>query len=289
MSVVENVIIRGVAGLILLFILTRLMGKKQITQLTYFEYIVGISIGGIAAELTFSTDTRMANFITGLLLWSFLAIVISIVSLKSYRFRLLVEGKPTVLIKNGQILENHLKKEKLTVNELMIHLREKNAFNLADVELAIMETSGQISVMKKSELQPLTPKDTGVLVKQEAMPSMVIMDGNVMRKTLKELDYTEEWLLQEIQKHGADDVKGVFIAQIDSKGNVYVDLYRDHITHQETKHKLLALSNIKQLRADLHGFSLKTENAKAKHMYTDYAKQMDQLLGDMSKYLKEDR
>ncbi|WP_339146760.1 MULTISPECIES: DUF421 domain-containing protein [unclassified Sutcliffiella] len=281
------VFIRGLAGFFLLFILARIMGKKHIVDMTYYEYIVGIAIGGIAAELTFGTEVRMSNFIFGMIIWATLPMIVSKIELKSFRFRKLTEGKPTVLIQNGKVFEENLKKEDLTVDELMIHLRQKGAFKLSEIETAIMEVSGQISVMKKTNNQPLTPKDVGLIVEQEHQPRIVIIDGSVMEKSLSRYGYTNEWLLGEIMKQGAKGFSDVFLAQIDSMGNVYVDFYNDKADMPKIKQKLLVTANIKQLQSNLMNFSLQTENTKAKEMYQTHAKQMDKLIDDMSVYLKE--
>ncbi|WP_332697352.1 DUF421 domain-containing protein [Halalkalibacter lacteus] len=287
MTELGTVMIRGVVGILFMLILARLMGKKHIQDMTFYEYIVGISIGSISAELTFGTEVRMSNFLLGMLIWAIIPIIISKIELKSLRFRVLTEGHPTILIKNGKILEKNLKKENLTVDELMINLRQKDVFKLSDVETAIMEKSGQVSVMKKSELQPLTPKDIGEVVEQEREPRLVIIDGNIMERSLREYGYTKEWLLGEIMKQGAKNFSDVFAAQIDSIGNVYVDLYNDTLKMPQIKQKLLVAANIKQLQANLVNFSLQTENKNAKEMYNGYAKQMDKLLDEMSGYLKE--
>jgi uncharacterized membrane protein YcaP (DUF421 family) len=282
-----NVLIRGLIGFILLLILARLMGKKQLSQITYFEYIVGITIGSIAGELTFSPHIRMSNFILSMFIWSLIPIIISKVSLKSYRFRSIIEGSPTTLIKNGKILEQNLKKESITTEELMIHLRQKNIFMLSDVESAIIETSGEISVMKKSELQPLTPKDMDIVVEQKHQPRLVIMDGNLMERSLNNYGYDKDWLLSEVKKQGANDFHDVFLAQVDSQGNVYVDLYKDKLKLPQIKQKLLTAATIKQLQSSLQTFALQTGNPHAKNMYQSYAAKMDKLLDDMAVYLKE--
>ncbi|UCZ52595.1 DUF421 domain-containing protein [Bacillus shivajii] len=287
MTDLGQVLVRGLIGFIVLLVLARIMGKKQINQITYFEYIVGIAIGSIAAELTFSPDIRISNFVFGMVIWSMLPIVVSKIELKSYGFRMLTEGKPTVVIENGKILEENLKKEDLTVDELMIYLRDKDVFKLSDVETAIFESSGQLSVMKKSDVMPITPKDMNMVVEQEHSPRIVIVDGNVMEKSLKEYGYTKDWLLGEVMKQGAEDFSDVFVAQIDSMGNVYVDLYNDKKKLPQIKQKLLAAATVKQLQANLTTFSLQTENEQAKKMYQDYAKTMEQLLDDMGDYLKE--
>lgn len=282
-----NVLIRGLIGFVLLLILARLMGKKQMNEITYFEYIVGISIGGIAAELTFSPHIRMANFILALFIWTLIPILLSKISLKSYRFRSLIEGSPTILIKNGEIHEKNLKKEKMTANELMIYLRQKDAFHLSDVESAIMETNGKVSVMLKNDLQPLTPKDMEMRVEEQHQPREVIIDGNVMERSLESYGYTKDWLLGEVMKQGANHFHDVFLAQIDSKGNVYVDLYNDTLKLPPMKQRLLTAATIKQIQANLQTFSIQTGNTEMKEMYKDYAKQMDHLLDDMAVYLKE--
>jgi uncharacterized membrane protein YcaP (DUF421 family) len=287
MTELETVLIRGVTGVLFMLLLARLMGKKHLRDMTFYEYIVGISIGSISAELTFGTEVRISNFLLGMLIWAIIPIIISKVELKSFRFRVLTEGHPTILIKNGKILEKNLKKENLTVDELMISLRQKDVFKLSEVETAVMEKNGQVSVMKKSDLQPLTPKDVGKVVEQERDPRVVIIDGNVMERSLSEYGYTKDWLLGEIMKQGAKNFSDVFFAQIDSMGNVYVDLYNDTLKMPQVKQKLLVAANIKQIQANLVNFSLETKNKNAKDMYNGYAKKMDKLLDDMSGYLKE--
>lgn len=169
----------------------------------------------------------------------------------------------------------------------MRFLRQNNAFKISDVEYAVLETNGQISVMKKSEAQSLTPKDLGLVVEEDHEPRLVIMDGNVMEKSLNDYGYTKEWLLGEIMKQGAKDFSEVFLAQIDSKGNVYVDLYNDKLHIPQIKQKLLTAATIKKLQADLQNFALQTKNENAKKMYQGYSKQMDKLIKELRMYLKE--
>ncbi|MED4165038.1 DUF421 domain-containing protein [Halalkalibacterium halodurans] len=288
MTDLGNVLIRGAVGFLVLLVLARIMGKKHITDMTYYEYIVGIAIGSIAAELTFSPHVRMSNFLFGMIIWAIFPMVLSKLELKSFRFRSLAEGEPTVLIENGKILEENLKKENLTVDELMIHLRQKDAFKLDDVESAVMEKSGLISVMKKSNVQPLTPKDAGLVIELDHSPQIVMIDGNVLEKSLQDYGYTKEWLLAEVTKQGAKRFEDVFLAQIDSKGNVYVDLYNDQQSNMpEVKQKLLMAANIKQLQADLIQISMQVTDAKTKEQFKAHAKQMDQLFHELSAHMVE--
>lgn len=278
---------RAIVGFVVLFILARIMGKKHMTNMTFYEYIVGIAIGSIAAEMTFGTEVRISNFILGMILWASFPIIMSQIELKSFRFRKIAEGHSTTVIKNGKIHENNLKKLSFTVDELMINLRQKDVFKISDVESAVMEKNGQISVMKKSDAQPLTTKDMGMPVEMEHSPRIVIADGNVLESNLTKHGYSKDWLKGELKKQGANTFSEVFLAQIDSKGNIYADLYNDQSPTSQIKQKLLVAANIKQLQANLMNFSLQAENQEAKEMYKNQAKHMDTLLDNMTAYLKE--
>ncbi|SES11299.1 Uncharacterized membrane protein YcaP, DUF421 family [Salipaludibacillus aurantiacus] len=279
--------IRGVIGFFLLFLLARIMGKKHITDMTFYEYIVGIAIGSIAAEMTFGTEVRISNFVVGMVLWALFPMFISHIELKSFRFRTLTEGKPAVLIENGVIYEDRLRKESLTVDELMIHLRQKDVFKLDDVESAVMEKNGQISVLKKSNAQPVTSKDMGLTAEPEHQPRIVIVDGNVMEKSLTDFGYDKEWLKDELGKQGVTSFSNVFLGQIDSSGNVYIDLFNDRKKMPQVKQKLLVAADIKKLQESLRAFSIQTENQQAKQTYLKQADQLDVLLDNLSTYIKE--
>jgi uncharacterized membrane protein YcaP (DUF421 family) len=287
LSDMELILLRGLIGFVFLLILARLLGKRQVKQITYFDYIVGITIGSLAAELTFSPDVRMSNFIVGMLIWSLIPMALSKLELVSYHFRKLSEGQPTLLIKNGHILEENLKKERLSVDELMIHLRQKNAFKISDIDTALMETNGIVNVLMKSELQPVTPKTAGITIEHEHMPHLLIIDGNVIKQELHANGYSEERLLGEIRKQGGESFSDVFVAQVDSMGTVYVDLYNEAKKLPEMKHKLITAANIKKLQADLQSFALKTKNTAAKTMYQQHVKTLDDLFDEISVYLKE--
>lgn len=222
------IVIRSLISFIVLLLLTRLMGKRQVSQLTFFDYIVGITIGSIAAEMSFDQNVRIINGITSLLIWGLIPFILAIISLKSRTFQQLIDGKPTIIIKNGEILEKSMKKVFLSIDELMLLLREKNIFKISDVEIAILETNGQLSVLKKTSQQPVTPQMLKMVLKQEKAPTLLIVDGQILYKNLATLGYTEEWLMKEIRKQGATNTDEVFLAQVSSDGELFVDLYEDH-------------------------------------------------------------
>lgn len=221
------ILIRSLTAFLLLLLLARIMGKKQISQLTFFDYCVGITIGSIAATMSVDQNIKAANGILALLVWGLVPIILSYVSLKSMWFTKLMDGSPSILIQKGKINEKNLKKNLLIIDELMLLLREKGVFKVSDVEMAVFETNGQLSVMLKAEQQPVTPSTMRISVKPEHGPTLLIADGQLLKKGLKERGYTESWLLSEVQKQGAKHFYDVFLAQIDSNGNVHVDLYDD--------------------------------------------------------------
>lgn len=197
------------AAAIILFLLARLMGKKQISQLTFFDYIVGISIGSIAAAVSVDRRVSLFNGIVSMIVWTALPIIFSFISVHSMSFRRMLDGTPTILIQNGKIMEKNLRKLKFTVNDLLEELRIKDIFNIAEVEFAILETSGKLSVLKKSPDQP-------------AVFANVIIDGKLMKENLKQISIDEEWLMVELKKNGLNTVADILLAVCDGKHHLIV-------------------------------------------------------------------
>jgi uncharacterized membrane protein YcaP (DUF421 family) len=279
------ILLRALLSFLVLLILARLMGHQHISQLTFFDYVVGITIGSIAATASVDQNVKILNGLAGLLVWGILPILISLLNLKSYRFRRLTDGQPIVLVQNGKILEENLRKARLSLDSLMLSLREKNAFKLSDVEFAVLETNGSVSVLKKTEAQPVTPKTLGMIVEKEHDPRIVISDGQVMETTLKKMGYTKEWLLGEIKKQGANTFQDVFLAQLESNGNLYVDLRNEAQTISLVPEKPLVAATLQKVYADLLSFSLETENQEAMQMYKTQADRLKQVLDDLKPYL----
>lgn len=220
------VFLRGIFAFFSLLILTQLMGKKQISQLTFFDYITGITIGSIAASLTVDLSTQAIPTWTGLLTWTLGTLVLGIITVHSRNWRMKIVGEPTVVIQNGQILESNLEQLNYSIDDLRAQLRELNAFNIADVEFAVLEPNGKLSVLKKSQLQPLTPADLQIPTDYKGLATELIMDGHIIHANLKQLNLPEQWLREQIEgrNHRIEDV---YYAEIDTQGNLYVDLRDD--------------------------------------------------------------
>ncbi|WP_175638314.1 DUF421 domain-containing protein [Metabacillus schmidteae] len=223
-----EVVIRSFCIIGGLFFITKLLGKKQLSKLSFFEYIVGITVGDIAGTITMDIELNIVNGVVSIVVWTLFPLVISYVSLKSKKFRDIVEGKATTFIQDGKILEDNLKHEKYSTDELLEQLRKKDIFQVSDVEFAVLETNGELSVLLKKEKQPAKWEDFfGEGVKLKA-PITVIMDGVYMEESINEGGYTIDWVRSKLEAKKRS-VEDVFLAQIDSNGNLYADYYDDRL------------------------------------------------------------
>ncbi|PGM87941.1 DUF421 domain-containing protein [Bacillus cereus] len=280
------VILRSVFILILLFAITKWLGKRQISQLSFFEYIAGMTIGDIAAQVSTGLDQKFFHGVFAILIFAAVPFFTGILSLKNKMARDFFEGKSTVLIKDGKILEDNLKKEKYTSDELLELLRGKNAFSVADVEFAVLEPSGELNVLLKKDRQPLTAKDISLKVPNEKEPQTVIMDGNVLDEPLSASGHNRAWLHSELKKLGVV-IENVFLGQVDSYGQLTIDIYNDKLQMPSPQNKPLLLASLKKCHADLELFSLETKSKSASEMYNKNAKQVETILNKVTYLLKE--
>ncbi|WP_020618673.1 DUF421 domain-containing protein [Paenibacillus daejeonensis] len=216
--------LRTLLALVVLFIITKALGKRQISQLSLFEYITGISIGNIAGYISIDTDTEWYVGILSLAVWAAVSVGAEKLTVHSKKARDLIDGKAAVLIEKGNVVEKNLAKERLTVDELLGVLRDNSVFRLADVEFALMEPSGKVNVMLKSEKQPLVREDIGMQPAENLPAQTVIIDNKIMEKPLRDSGYNEQWLRKELHRMRIK-YEDVFMAQIDDQGELLVDLY----------------------------------------------------------------
>lgn len=279
-----NILFRSVLFILLLFITTKILGRKQISELSLFEYISGITIGSIAGEVVTGLESNMFHGALAMLSFGAITLLVDFLSLKSKTFRDIVEGRGTVIIKDGKILEENLKKEKYTVDELSALLRQKDIFRVADVEFAVLEPRGNLSALLKRENRPLTPKDLQMKMPNEKEPQTVIMDGNILDESLRSSGKSREWLQMEMEKLGVT-LDNVLLGQVDSYGDLTVDIYDDKIQVPSPTQRPLLLAMLKKVQADLELFSLETEDETAKKMYQKNAKKLQLEIEKLSPYL----
>ncbi|PTX58480.1 uncharacterized membrane protein YcaP (DUF421 family) [Melghirimyces profundicolus] len=277
--------LRTLLAVVVLFFMTKLLGKRQVSELSLFEYITGITIGSIAASICLDLNTSWYLGVLSLVIWSGITIGIEYLQLKSKKARDFIDHRGTVLIQNGKILEDNLKKIRITSDELLTRLRQKNMFKVADVEFAIMEPNGDINVFPTKENQPLTPKDLGIQIPHETVPQTVIMDGKILDHSLNNLGLNRRWLHTELDKAGVT-VENVFLGQVDDMGELYLDLFDDTIQVPKPKTRQLLLATLQKALADVKGFALDTNDPKAKKMYRACQEKLEQVIAKVKPRLQ---
>lgn len=284
MSEWTSIIIRSILFVVTLFAITKLGGKKQLAELSFFEYVAGITIGSIAGEVIMGLDGNMFHGVLAIFIFGGFTFLVDVLSIKSKTFRDLIEGKATVFIKEGKVLEENLKKEKYTIDELNSLLRQKNVFKTADVEFAVLEPKGDLSVLLKKEMQPLTPKDLNLAVAPEKETQTVIMDGEVLNDPLTAAGKNRGWLDIELANLGVT-VDNVFIGQVDSYGELTIDTYDDQLQVPSPQPRKLLLAMLKKCQADLELFALETDSIEAKQMYNKNAEKLQGAIDKVKPYL----
>ena len=215
--------IRTLAGFTILLLLTRLTGKKQLSQMTIFTYITGITLGSMIGEMVIHGGSEFLEEIVGVVLWSALSFAVEYVGLKAPLFRVMLDGEPTILIKRGEIQAKQLRKMRLNMDDLTMLLREKDVFSIRDVWYAILEPHGELSVLKKSAKQSILMEDLGLQPSNPAyLPSELITDGKLIARNLLEYGKTEAWLTEELSKQGITSMKQVLYAELSEDGTLFL-------------------------------------------------------------------
>ncbi|PAV28808.1 hypothetical protein CIL05_14365 [Virgibacillus profundi] len=279
-----TIILRSFTLLIILFFMTKWLGKKQISQLNIFEYISGIVLGGIVAINTIDPNTNLVYGLIAMFIWFIVPFAVEFFSLKSKSFRNFSQGKSTVFIQDGKIMEDNLKKEGYSTDDLLEKLRDNNVFLASDVEFAVLEPTGTLSVLPKKENQPLTAKDLGLNPAPEKEPQTVVMDGKVLLEPLANLSLNTNWLETELDKMNIS-IENVFLGQADNNGQLTVDLYDDKIAVPSPTEVPLLLATMKKCQADLELFALATENSESKQVYEMNSKKLQKAIEMVSPYL----
>lgn len=210
-----------IASIIFMFAITKLIGNKQISQFTLFDYINGITIGSIAAEMAVSNkfDELWTAFIA-MALYGLAGVVLSLLSMKSIRCRRFFSGSPLMLIEDGKLYPENLKSAKLDIGELLTSARISGYFDLSKINYAILENNGTISFLPKSEELPLTPKDLGYKKENDQLVVNIIIDGVIMEGNLKHCGKETKWLFSQLKEQGYSSPDKIFLATLDCNDNL---------------------------------------------------------------------
>ncbi len=206
---------RALISLGVLFLITKIIGKKQVSELSLFDYVISISIGNFAAEISMNIDVQLMNGIIAVLIFGFIAMVISILTMKSILLRRIVIGSPTILIENGKFVYKNLKRVKIDINDFLESARIKGYFDISNIKYALMEANGQISFLPKEEYVPATPKDLNLKPSKQGLCANVIIDGKFMPKNLEKIKKDEDWLRKQLKVKGYKSYEEILLATVD--------------------------------------------------------------------------
>ncbi|GAA0359874.1 DUF421 domain-containing protein [Bacillus horti] len=214
-------LVRALLVYVYMFLIIKILGQRSIGTLHPLDFLFGVIIGDILGEPLTSGDKPIAGPLAAAGLISFFHLSLSYLSLKTPRFRRIVEDEPLILIENGKILEKELRKTKITVESLMMDLRLRNAADLNEVDYAVLESNGQISVIKNTHSNALTPQDMQIKKPKKGYPSVLILDGHIISHNLKKFG-NQGWLMQQLNNRGVKRVDEVFLMTVDHAGGVYI-------------------------------------------------------------------
>lgn len=225
------VFVRSLIAFFTLLILARMLGKQQISQLTFFDYVLGITIGSIAATLSVDLSSRAWPHWIGLLTWAAAVYISQLISVHSKKADRYLAGKPAIVIMNGQIMEKTMRKLRYTTSDLLEELRRKDIFDLNRVGFAVLETNGQLSVLLKPQYQPVTPSDLKITPANGGLSNELIYNGLVIEENLAKAGVDRIWLEQQLRAQNINSTDEVYIASYDAdSGSLYIDKFKDNLT-----------------------------------------------------------
>lgn len=207
-----NVCIRSFFSLMFLFLATKLIGKKQASELNLFDYVLSISIGNFAAEISLNTDSNFLNGVAAVLVFALTYVIISILSMKSIKLRKYITGTPTIIIKDGNFVYESFKKLRLDINDFLQTCRLNGYFDISVLKYAIMESNGSISFLPYESYTPVIYKDTNYVSDKQNLKVNIIIDGKVIHNNLASLNKSEEWLESKIK---GKKIKDILLATLD--------------------------------------------------------------------------
>ncbi len=206
---------RAIFSLITLFFVTKMIGRKQVSELSLFDYVISISIGNFAAEMTMNLDSQVLNGFVSVLIFGLIATIVYILTMKSIVLRRFFMGTPTIIIQDGLFVLKNLKKIKFDMNDFLETARSSGYFDISQIKYAIMEVDGKISFLPKEEYLPVTNKDMNLKPGKQGLCANVIIDGKLMKRNLKNANKDEEWLKKQLKIKGYKEYENILLATLD--------------------------------------------------------------------------
>jgi len=222
-----NVFWKTITVYVVLVILARLLGKKLLSQMTFSEFVIGITMGTIAGAFVVEQIEGVWVLLSPAIL-TIVTMGLTFLNIKCITLRKLVEGEPVTVIENGKILEKKMQKTRYNLSQLEMQLREKGIFDISEVEFAVLEPHGQLSILKKSQHLPVTMKDLGKPTPYKGLATDIIMHGDVFEENLRWHNLDFGWLYNELHNRGISNIKNVTLATLQPDGSLYIDVTEDN-------------------------------------------------------------
>lgn len=229
MNTTIEVVIQTILAFFSILFITRILGRQQLSQLTMQEYINGITFGSIAATLATDIDQKSWQHLLGLFLFGILTFLVSYISRKNLKLARIIQGEAELIIKDGLMLEKNLNRYNYTIDDVNHLLRKKDIFNIEDVKYGILETTGEISVIKVASKENVIAEDLNIKKDQEHIKLEIIVTGSIIYENLSKRNLNAKWLINQLKKEGIKDIREVFYANMDEKNKLYIDKYKDNI------------------------------------------------------------
>lgn len=214
----------SIGSIIILFILTKIMGQREMSQLSIFDYFITITIGSIAAEMSTSLENNFIQPVVAMIVYAVITLIVSFLNTKFVKLRPILSGKTLILYDNGTLFKENFKKAKIDLNEFLVQCRTSGFFSLSDIKTALLEENGKISFLPYSDKRPANPSDFNMKPKEDGIITNLILDGKIMEENLKELKVDKLWLMEMLQKQGIIKTDNIFLATYNTDGNLSVYL-----------------------------------------------------------------
>lgn len=216
------VLFRTILVLVILFVLTKIMGKKQVSQMNIYDYIIGITMGSIAADISLDIEKSLIAGVLSLMVYGLSEVVVTYLTLKNIRIRRFINGVPCVLMDNGKIIEENLRREGIDINDLEEEARQNGYFDLSKVNYAVLEISGKISFLPKAREDMVTKGDMKIKAYDEALSANIIIDSVLLENNLRAMNKDVSWLEKELKNRGYDDYKRILLMTLDNQGKISI-------------------------------------------------------------------
>lgn len=211
------VLVKGFVSIVYLFLVIKILGKKQISELNIFDYVIGITLGNIAAEMTVNDEITLFNGLLAMTIYGVVSLFVSYITSKSILARRFIEGFPIVLMDNGKISKEQLKKVKLDLNDFLQDARENGYFDLSQIECAVMEVSGKVSFLPKSKYEPVNCDNMKIKTSRNGIVANLVIDGVIMENNLKAIGKDKAWLIKKLDKEGYKKIDDILLVLCDAK------------------------------------------------------------------------